>query len=104
MYPKKNTHFRNDLITIPAKKIDVQKIVDNIKSEIKKKKIKYIQDLESRLPNVINTTENEEFLLDGWYENEIIARQRARWTKKEFSFLFNSGDSSTINLNIRVIP
>jgi len=102
--PKKKKGEENQIITIQDSSIDVKKIVRQIKDEIKKKKVAYLKELEKNLPGVIDTTENSEFLLDGWYENESVCGYRARWTKKEFSFLFNPFDSDTLALQIIAAP
>jgi len=102
--PKKKRGEENQIITIQDSSIDVKKIVRRIKDEIKKKKVAYLKELEKNLPGVIDTAENSEFLLEGWYENESIGGYRARWTKKEFSFLFNPFDSDTLALQIIATP
>lgn len=94
----------DQLIVIKDSSIDVKKIVDQIRESIKKKRLAYLRELKQNLPSVIDTTENSEFLLDGWYENETIGNYRARWTKKEFSFLFNPGENRTLTLEIVATP
>lgn len=92
------------LITINDSSVDVTKIVNQINDSIKKNKVKYIKELQKKLPSVIDTVENSEFLLSGWYESESIDGQRAKWTEKEFSFLFNPENSRKLNLNIISTP
>jgi len=94
----------NQIISINDTKINTAQIVERIRESIKKNKIAYLKKINSKLTGIIDTTENSEFLVSGWHENESICGQRARWTKKQASFLFNSGHSGIINLEIVATP
>ena len=82
----KNTNDLNDIIEIKDSKINVSRIVEEIKKEIGKRKLAYLKELNQNLPNIIDVAQDSEYLLDGWYESDIIGGQRARWTQKQFSF------------------
>lgn len=103
MTVNKNNHL-NKIISIPVNKIDVNKIVNQVKTDIKRKRLDYIKSLESIAPDIIDTWENGEFLLAGWHEPENIYNVRARWTKKQFSFLFNIKTSNQIALELVPLP
>lgn len=92
------------IIEIKDAKINVNKIIEEIRKQIGIKKIAYLKELGQNLPSALNMVENSEFLLDGWYESDIIGGQRARWTKGEFSFLFNSDNQDKISLEIVATP
>jgi len=100
----KNINDLNDIIEIKDSKIDVGHIVEEIKKEIGKRKLAYLKELNQNLPNIIDVAQDSEYLLDGWYESDIIGGQRARWTQKQFSFLLNSGDGSYVNLQLVSTP
>lgn len=97
---KKKGQSLSQMFTIPANKIDVNKIVHQIKTDIKKKRLDYVKDLNNAVPDIIDVWENSEFLLEGWYEPENICNTRARWTKKKFSFLFNVKNSKQVSLEL----
>lgn len=92
------------LVSIASSDIDIQKIIQDIRRGIRNKKLSYIKDLKKDIPEHIDTTENSEYLLDGWYENESIAGTRAKWTKKSFSFYYNLRKSNKICLEIIAGP
>ncbi|MBU1129746.1 class I SAM-dependent methyltransferase [Patescibacteria group bacterium] len=100
----KKKEISSDIIEISDAKINVSKVVEAIRKEIGKKKVAYLKELNQNLPSILNTAENSEYLLEGWYESDVIGGQRARWTKQEFSFLFNPGGSKRINLEIVSTP
>lgn len=89
-----------EVVSIPSTKINIEKIVDSIRTDIKKKKIQYIQTLSEHTPDILDVYTNSEFLLEGWHEPESLAGTRARWTEPECSFLFNIRDSLVLKVNI----
>jgi SAM-dependent methyltransferase len=94
----------NDIIEIKDSRIDVGKIVEEIKRRVDKKKVEYLKTLGQNLPSVIDVVENSEYLLEGWFGSDIVGGQRARWTEQEFSFLLNPGDSEQISLEVVSTP
>lgn len=100
----KNINDLSDIIEIKDSKINVGHIVEDIKKEIGKRKLAYLKELNQNLPNIIDVAQDSEYLLDGWYQSDIIGDQRARWTQKQFSFLLNSGDGANVNLQLVSTP
>ncbi len=93
-----------DVILIKDSSIDVEKIISSIKREIKEKRVAYLMKLTQNLPSVIDTVDNNEYLLDGWYENEVVGEKVARWTSKSFGVLYNCGETGRINIEIVSTP
>lgn len=105
MKSEKNNNDYNKMIVIPpSNEVDVKSIVASIKSRILKTKMSYLNSLHENPIHFIDTWENGEYLVDGWYEPENIQGTRARWTKRAFSFLFNPSNSNHIILNVVAIP
>lgn len=102
--PKQSPTPLDTLTPVTDTSLDMSAIEKDIKQEIVKRKEEYLSELGEMVPDFIDVEFQAEFLLHGWHHVEGISGTRARWTARDFSFLYHPHEAESLYLHIVGIP